>query len=370
MGWSEPLPNPGGNPRDQVYRAVWRDSDGRKRSKSAFPTAAKAKRYASEQEAKLSRGEVVDDGRGPTWDQWRVEWLKLRRVSDRTRVEDERRIRLHIAPRWGSERLAHIKRADVQTWVNELDDHGMAAATVRRVYATFSASMKAALVHNRITASPCSHIKLPDIPPAHERYFTRAEFVRVLEFMREPYRSAVILLIATGMRFNELAGLHWSRVDFESRTITVAETFDPVHRKMKPFPKSKKPRPVPMPDLVADVLRGLLDELDDEPRDGCGVTHADRSTCRSGLVLTNSKGGPIDNHNMRDRHWLPALRLAGIDPGRLHDLRHTYASWLAQDGQPLQVVQELLGHASITTTQRYSHFGNTAYQSVRDVFDR
>ena len=78
---------------------------------------------------------------------------------------------------------------------------------------------------------------------------------------------------------------------------------------------------------------------------------------------------PLDAHLMLRRHWQPALKRAHLEPGTVHDLRHTYASWLRQAGVDLEVVQRLLGHATILTTQRYTHFGADAHRTARDALD-
>jgi integrase len=73
----------------------------------------------------------------------------------------------------------------------------------------------------------------------------------------------------------------------------------------------------------------------------------------------------LDAHNFGRRQWATAVGLAGVDHVRLHDLRHTTASWLVQAGITLQEVQRILGHASIVTTGRYSHLGDSQDAAVR-----
>lgn len=365
MGWGEKLPS-------GDYRAVWRDAQGKRRYHAGFKSKAAAKRYAGEQEGKSRRGEITDPtGRIPTWDEWCGEWLALRRVEPRTRDEDGRRIRKHIAPRWGSVRLTAIRRDDVQAWVNEMEDSGMAAGTVARIYHTFSASMKAALISGKIVANPCSLVQLPTIAQAHERFFTRGEFDKACYYLDEPWRTAVIILVGTGLRVSELAGLHWDRVDLQAKTLMVAATWDGDHGQIKPYPKSKKPRPVPFPLFVAEALEARRAASGYRVGEGCGLPHRGTTVpCRSSLVVTDPDGTPLDRRVLLRGHWKPALRQAGVQPGRVHDLRHTWASWLRQQGVDLQVVQELAGHASSVTTMRYSHFGSTAHATVRDALDR
>jgi integrase len=69
-------------------------------------------------------------------------------------------------------------------------------------------------------------------------------------------------------------------------------------------------------------------------------------------------------NNWRKRSWAPALERANIGHARPHDLRHTYASWLVQNGTPIEEVARLRGHASSVVTQRYAHLADTPKDSV------
>lgn len=360
MPWVEELPN-------GKFKAWWRDDLGKRKSKSPFTQSARALRYAGEQESRSRRGEITTAGRSPTWDDWCVEWLRLRQVARSTERNDKARIANYIRPKWGKARIAKIDREHVQIWVNDMIREGMTPELVRRVYYTFSASMKAAMLARRIQITPCSFIELPDLADSHERYFTRGEFDAANALMSEPYRSAAIVLVGTGQRFGELAALHWNRINFVTGFITVIDSYDPVDGVIK-LPKNNKSRQVgPLPSWVLDALLARRELLGDKRvHTGCGIRHgASKKPCRSGLVFSQRNGKPLDDKNMLRRHWKPAQERAGIEPpGRVHDLRHTYASWLVQAGIPLEEVQRLLGHASIVTTQRYTHHGDTQNAAI------
>ena len=161
-------------------------------------------------------------------------------------------------------------------------------------------------------------------------------------------RAIVNFLAGTGLRWGELAGLHWDNLRLDVNTVTVRDVLSA--GEIKPYPKSRKQRHVPLFDwVIADIDLAV-------PRAICEAKHA-VGVCQSGLVFHTVTGAPLDDRNFSRRVLKPALERAGLgDLGvTLHDLRHTYASWLVQAGIPLERVAELLGHASITTTQIYAH---------------
>ena len=73
------------------------------------------------------------------------------------------------------------------------------------------------------------------------------------------------------------------------------------------------------------------------------------------IVIRGPLGAPLNGKNFGRRDWSTACLSAGIDPPRLHDLRHTYGSWMVQAGVNLQVLQNLMGHRSAKTTEIYAH---------------
>jgi integrase len=123
----------------------------------------------------------------------------------------------------------------------------------------------------------------------------------------------VVIALNTGMRKGEIFGLEWDRINFSRGVVQLEET------------KNGTRREIPMNQAVYDVLSSL-------PRSGSRLF---RGTVRAAFES--------------------ALERASIKNFHFHDLRHTFASWLTMNGRPLKEVQELLGHKSITQTERYSH---------------
>ena len=133
---------------------------------------------------------------------------------------------------------------------------------------------------------------------------------------------------------------------------------------MRGYPKSKRRRVLPLSDELAERLQGWLDTH--PPGEMCGKPHR-AGRCPGGMLLTGPKGGPIHGQNFERRQWATAVRHAGLGNVRIHDLRHTYASRLLQQGIPIERVQLLLGHESVNTTARYSHLVADDWAAVRDA---
>jgi integrase len=141
-------------------------------------------------------------------------------------------------------------------------------------------------------------------------------------------------------------GLQIKRVNLERRLVTVAEVWDDEVRRLAPYPKGKKIRNVPIPPDLIPYLEVTI------------------GTRRAGFVFQNESGHVLDYANWRKRYWLPAVEMTNIGPVRIHDLRHTYASWLVQQGASLQEIGRLLGHKSPQTTAIYAHLEDSIPESV------
>ncbi len=160
-----------------------------------------------------------------------------------------------------------------------------------------------------------------------ERILTEAEEGKLMETCSDTLRPILVVALNTGMRKTEILSLKWSQVDFKARTIRVERT------------KSGRVRFVPVNDALFNELTTLRIVND-----------------KSSLVFPNPETGKpyLDMKT----GFKGACRRAGISNLRFHDLRHTFASRLIEFGADIATVQRLLGHHSITVSQRYIHSGD------------
>ena len=161
--------------------------------------------------------------------------------------------------------------------------------------------------------------------------------------------AMIELLYASGLRISELTGLKIQDIDFERGTV-------------KCFGKGNKERMVPVGQMARAALQRYL-QLRAEP---AGISSSTVSTqeASSNLVFPNSKGEPIDRSVVRQMLRSAAQR-AGLSPDiSPHRLRHSFATHLLSHGADLRVVQEMLGHAQITTTEIYTMVTNERLKQV------
>ena len=355
MAWAEKLPS-------GRWRGVYRDAAGRRRSLGeTFTHKPRAERASAAAEQQARRSVWADpDASRRTWGEWCEQWWSTRTVEPSTLVVDASRRRTHLDPRWGDVPIGAIRRHDVYAWVSDLSRRGVGASTVQRTVHLLSASLAAAVDAQVIDANPAARIKLSRGSQAQERFLTREEYRQLLDAMPTSYDQLVVNFLAfTGMRWGEMSGLHWNRVDVDRGVARVVEVFDEKTSTIKAYPKGRRVRDVPLPTW-------LLEELQSRPRQsGCGLPHVS-GRCRSGLVLTTQQQTVLRGSNW-SRVWRAAVGRADIGHVRIHDLRHTYASWLLQGGVPIARVGQLLGHASTATTAKYAHLDEAPSDQVLSV---
>jgi len=142
-------------------------------------------------------------------------------------------------------------------------------------------------------------------------------------------RAILETLYSTGLRVSELVGLDWQHVDLENECVRV-------------FGKGRKERIVPVGEIALDALRAYRSELREE-----GIETA--------AVFVNRRGGRLTTRSVARFVKRYALRSGTPISASPHALRHTFATHLLNQGADLRAIQELLGHASLSTTQRYTH---------------
>ncbi len=163
-------------------------------------------------------------------------------------------------------------------------------------------------------------------PDCRVRYLTTLEAVSLIQNSAEHLKPIIKFALYTGVRVSNILGLEWNQVDMAGRRI--------VFKVKSHLPGGK----VHITDMV-DELYNLLAELKGE--------HPQYVFTYKGQRIRSVK-----------RAFATACKLAGISNFRFHDLRHTCASWLVQDGAQIAVVRDILGHSSSKMTEKYAHHIN------------
>lgn len=237
---------------------------------------------------------------------------------------------------------------ELERWLASMRADGLAPSTIARRASAVRAYFRHLVLIGSKTENPAASIQLPRRARTLPRALSPAETERLIEAatgstprtLRD--RALVELLYGAGLRVSEAVGLEKASVSIEERIVRV-------------LGKGGKERLVPLGRPAAEAVRRYL---------ALGRPHLDRRY-RPELFL-NARGGPLT----RAGAFLILRRLAdraGLDPGRVHPhlLRHSFATHLLEGGADLRSVQEMLGHADLGTTERYTHVSD---RRRRDVY--
>lgn len=332
--------------------------------------------WATEQEDKIAKGRRINPQAGRiTVGQWYEKWWPARVVEEETRRGDGAQFRLRILPYWEEWPLGEIGRIDVQTWVRTMEHKapkGKGRHAIRRSYNLFATLLGDAVLEDLIQVSPCQKVDLPATPPKAPSWFTRDQVDEIVWRLPAGHAAMVELMCYTGLRWGEAAAVAGgdrddetgNPVDWLRGRILVRGSLTQ-YGAWKEYPKnSSSRREVPVPRHVLDLLAPLLEGR--------------RATAWVFVAGRRSPGGTerptLSGANFR-RAWYEAIDGAnevGANVPRfdVHDCRHTAASWLVQRGVPLYNVKELLGHSSMTTTERYAHLAPGAHEAIEDAWSK
>jgi integrase len=239
-----------------------------------------------------------------------------------------------VQERFGGRRAETITAAEVERWRDELRKQ-LAPATVNLHLTLLAAVLHRAVRNRKLDPSAVPAIRKLKTNNARLRYLTDEEEGRLLEALPDSFRPLITVAIHTGMRKGELLNLSWDEVDFVSGTIFVRTS------------KSGEGRRLPMSPTAHRTLAALWQSR--RKRLSARVVNQSAGTR---LVFANGCGGFEGNLG---RIWYPALERAGLEGFHFHDLRHTFASRLAMQGNDLYRVQTLMGHKTQAMTLRYAH---------------
>lgn len=287
-------------------------------------------------------------------DEWQPGWeLTLKATS---RLSEPGRIRNHIRPLLGTLPLEDIDQFIVQRWVATLvagvpqpdDPEGLrrrplSAKTIHNCHGLLYTIMGAA-AGKLIRTNPCASTNLPRIERREMMFLTEEEFGRLLRHVPSHWQALVLTLVTTGARWGEAIGLRVHRVNLSATPPRIL-----IEEQLQEMPGTAE---LVFQTPKTEQSRRTLD-IDSRVANLLAPRVADKD--REDLVFRSVHGNPVRTRNFR-RIWKAACRRAGFDGLRVHDLRHTHASWLISKGVPLTSVQRRMGHTSIIiTSDLYGH---------------
>lgn len=270
-------------------------------------------------------------------------YLPFVKTSKKSYKADMSYFNNHILSSWSNVPLNKLSKQDITNKHIQLLNNELSASTANKLLKYLSYFYNLALLWEipNVNSNPTKYIKPFKVDNQIERYLNKEEINTLLFYaskLNNPFVKPIIqTLILTGGRKNEILKLKWDDVDFDNNMINFN------------FTKSNKNRKIPMNKQLKQILKEL-------PRINEYLFPS--------LKVKNSY---LKNLTF---YWQIIRKQSNLNDVRIHDLRHTFASILVNQGISLYEVQKLLGHSSISITQRYAHLSNESLKSAVDVVGR
>lgn len=346
------------------WEARYRDNRGHLHART-FDGKVEARRWAADMEADLRRGEWVDPKLGKTtfgaWaDEYSTTIVHLRTV---TRIDYQQALRKHLLPAFADRPVSHIEHVDVRRFFAEKQAAGLAPKSQQKIRLVLRQVLELARTSGAIKVNPCDGVKLPRAIQADPIFLAADQAELLALHTRPPYDLLVRFDVATGLRPSEVCGLKVGRLNLLKGTVDVAEALTVIGGRTEVGPtKSYQRRTVGVPRSICDDLAAHLAQRAEER----GVAPSPDD-----YVFTAPRGGPLRRDLSQKRFLRPAVLAAGLPAMlRMHDLRHTCASLLIGLGAHPKLIQEHLGHSSITVTMDvYGHLFPRLAEALTERLD-
>lgn len=266
-------------------------------------------------------------------------YLPYIRSHKRSWETDLTLIRVHVLPKWGSLHLDEITHRHAVALISEHRMNHKPAST-NRLYDTMNTLFHLAIRwETGLKANPLQNVKRYKVNNMKERYLTEEEARKLfdaLETSRSPQlKHIVAMLLLTGARLSEVLNARREDFDFDTKMWKIEVN------------KSGKTRYVPLSD-------GAIRLLDSMP-----------SVAECPYPFANPKTGKP--YTSIFYAWDIVRQRAGLSDLRIHDLRHSFASFLINRGRSIYEVQKILGHTQIRTTQRYAHLSQETLLEAANI---
>lgn len=343
------------------WRARYRDAAGKEHARH-FGRKVDAQRWIDTETAKMVRGDWHDPKAGKeSLTAYAKRWESAQVSAEGTARIVDNAIRLHIVPALGGQRIASIRKTEVQGFVKGLEAKGLAPGSVRNIYDVLFRMLEAAVEDRVIGASPCKRIALPKDHDDEVQVPTVEDVQTVTAALGDRWQVLPVVLAGSGLRVGELLGLRRDDVDLKAGTIRV-ERQRLQSNAIAPLKSKSSKRTVPVGKVVTKALAAHLLQFPASEEalfvDELGEPLTYRRWKR---LLSDATAAVLDEDGNEVRAKLELTS---------HSFRHFAASALISGGASVKQVQTFLGHASAVITLRtYAHLWPGDEDRTRNVLD-
>jgi integrase len=312
-------------------------------------------------------GEHVDPTRMTVGD-WLGLWTQSVRaeVSPKTHERYAEIVRCYLIPALGSTQLQRLTPSDIQKGYNGFD-RNPSPRTRRHIHRILKSALARAVEQQALTRNPADALKrLPKVERQPITVLTVEQSTRLLQAIRHTTTYwPVLIALATGMRRGEILALRWKNVDLDAGVVHVVESLEQTKAGIRfKSTKTEKARAVTLPGFALKELRRWKREQAEDLLK-LGVRQSQET-----LVCARQDGGPKIPQSLTHR-FIFLVRDAGVPKVRFHDLRHSHATQMLLAGVHPKIVQERLGHSTITVTMDlYSHVSETMQSDAAARLDQ
>lgn len=327
------------------------DNQGRRRWKTLPKGSTKknAKEKLREIEERLGKGTWTPEKKIPVFSKVYEDWLEFKKPN--VRYSTLRKYKGYLKNHFQDFEQARINRitiASIEKFISKKQTESMNLITLRKLLVSLNQVMKYAIRHRYIDFNPVRDIERPrdngEIEKRKIRVLDSSEINALLDATEsQKFKTLFMLALMSGARQGELFGLKWSDIDWQNNQIHIKRTFNEGE-----FHKPKSKSSIRKIDLGNAMMKTLK-----ECRLACCLNEHN-------LVFPSNNGKPLLHYNVLRRCFFPALEAAELPKIRFHDLRHTFASHLIEQGESIVYISNQLGHSKVSTTlDIYGHLIKT-----------
>ncbi len=335
------------------------DQHGKRRLKTLpeGTTKTEARKELRKIEDQIERGTYLSRIQVPAFSDLAEDWLEYRKANIRHSTFEQYRGHVvnHLNPYFGLTRVSKINFNAVEKFVSHQTTRGVSPPTSKKVLVTLGSILKYAVRKKLCESNPVREIEKPKSLKKKRADFLNHLEIRALldQITDQKFRTLVMLAILSGARQGELLGLKWTDIDWFNCQLHIRRSFN--HGRFYE-PKSRSSlRAIDLGETtIAELKRWKI---------ACPPSELD-------LVFPNNAGKPMSACSRFTRAFQAGLRTAGLRKIRFHDLRHTYASLLIDQGEHPKYIQTQMGHSSINITMdTYGHLMNPVNRDASKKLD-